>query len=146
VIDQAISEQAKVDEIRKELGRFQTAQTATLIWGSDLASVAFSLDLAILGVWMSTPKLFPFFSRWNSTDVGREIPVWVVLLFSHFILWLLSIVLKHFHGDSIEDNQPTELATFFTRKWFGQNKFMLASNVIGFICLFSCFAIIKNSI
>jgi hypothetical protein len=67
------------------------------------------------------------------------------LLLAHFLLWLLSIVLKHFHSDTIEDNPPAELAKFFRRKWFAQNKFMLASNVIGFVCLFSSFAIIKNS-
>ncbi|MBN2503176.1 MAG: hypothetical protein JXB38_20530 [Anaerolineales bacterium] len=63
VIEESISEGIKIEEIKKEVERFYTAQEAYLMWGSDLASIAFALDLAILGIWISNPNLFPFFSR-----------------------------------------------------------------------------------
>ncbi len=146
VIEKTLSEGSKLDEIKKEIERFYSEKEKSLTWGSDLASIAFSMDLAILGVWVSSPSFFPFFSRWNSGNVSREIPVWLILLFTHFLLLLISIGLKHYHSDTIESTPAPEIVKFMKKEWVSQNRFMLASNAFGFISLLSAFVIITNSI
>ncbi len=146
VIEQSVSQGAQLKEIKKELDRYYSAKDSTLIWGSDLAAIAFSLDLAVLGIWVSAPSLFPFFSRFNSSGTSREIPVWLLLIFWHFILLLVSIILKHHHTDAIESTPTPQLVKFLKKGWFAQNKGMLASNAVGFIGLVSCFVVITNSI
>jgi len=146
VIEKTLSEGSKLDEIRKEIERFYSEKEKSLTWGSDLASVAFSMDLAVLGVWISSPSFFPFFSRWNSTNISREIPVWFILLFFHFLLLLLSISLKHYHSDTLESTPSTEIIKFMERGWINQNRYMLSSNVLGFMSLLSAFVIITNAI
>jgi ABC-type multidrug transport system fused ATPase/permease subunit len=146
VTEQAISEEEKLAEIRKELERFYAARLSALIWGSDLSAIALSLDLAVLGVWVTSPTFFPFFSRWSSPGASREIPVWLILLFTHFVLLLVSIALKHLHGDTIESIPVPQLARFLRKRWFSQNKHMLASNALGFFSLLSSFVVITNAI
>lgn len=146
VIEKTLSEGSKLDEIKKEIERFYSEKEKSLTWGSDLASIAFSMDLAILGVWVSNPSFFPFFSRWNSSDVSREIPIWLILLFAHFLLLLISISLKHYHSDTLESIPAHEFAKFMKKGWIAQNQFMLISNAFGFISLLSSFIIITNSI
>ena len=146
VIEQSVSEGAKIREIKKELERYYTAQESALIWGSDLALIAFSMDLAILGIWVSNPAFFPFFSRWNSPGVSREIPVWLILLFFHFVLLLVSIALKHLQSETIETRLAGGQVRFLHREWFKQKRLMLASNTVGFMSLLSSFVVITNSI
>lgn len=146
VIEQTISKGTKLDEIKKEVEKYYLEKGQSLIWGSDLASIAFSMDLAILGVWVSSPSFFPFFSRWNSISVSREIPVWLILIFSHFLLLLISISLKHYHNDIFESTPASKIVKFMKKGWVQQNQYMLASNSFGFIALLSSFVIITNSI
>lgn len=146
VIDKTLSEGSKLDEIKHEIERFYSEKEKNLTWGSDLASIAFSMDLAILGVWVLSPSYFPFFSRWNSNNVSREIPIWLILLFTHFLLLLISIGLKHYHSDTVESTPVPEIAKFLKKGWVSQNRYMLASNVSGFVSLLSSFVVITNSI
>ena len=97
-----------------------------------MAAVAIGLDLAVLGLWMSDHTLFPFFQRWDSQTgsgvIDRAIGVWLVLLLVHFVLLLVSIVVKHFHGDRIESVDSAALADLFQAGWLGQNRWMLIGN------------------
>jgi hypothetical protein len=145
-IEKNLSEGLRLDEVKKEIDRFYSEKEKNLAWGSDLASIAFSMDLAILGVWVSSPSFFPFFSRWNSPNVSREIPIWLILLFAQFILLLLSISLKHYHSDILESTPASDLIKFLNRGWIFQNRCMLGSNVVGFMSLLSSFIVITNSI
>jgi hypothetical protein len=146
VIDKTISEGTKLDEIKKEIERFYSEKEKSLTWGSDLASIAFSMDLAILGVWVTSPSFFPFFSRWNSNNISREIPIWMILLLTHFLILIASIALKHLHSDAFESTPTPNIARFLRKGWVTQNKYMLASNAFGFISLLSSFVIITNSL
>lgn len=145
-IEKSISEQAKLVEVQQEVMRFYTAQGANLIWGSDLASIAFSLDLAVLGVWISNPTWFPFFSRWSSQGIDRSLPIWLILIFAHFLLWLISIALKHYHTDSVESLHGQTPAGFLQKGWLKQNAYLVTSNTVGFMCLLSSFVIVTNAI
>lgn len=144
-IEKSVSEQAKLEEVRQEVNRFYSAQGANLIWGSDLAAIAFSLDLAILGVWISNPTWFPFFSRWDSQGINRALPIWVIVLFAHFLLWLTSITLKHYHTDNIE-TLSTPRVKFLRKGWLKQNSYLVSSNMVGFVCLLSGFVIVTNAV
>lgn len=146
VLEQAMSDESKLTEIEEEVEKFYAVQSSTLIWGSELAGVAFSLDLAILGVWVSSPSLFPFFSRWNTSGASREIPVWLVLLFTHFVLLLISIALKHLHVDTVESKPAQQFARLLQKEWFTQNKYMLVSNIVGFFSLLSSLVAVTNAV
>jgi len=61
VVDQAITDTEKLDGIRNEVNKFYATQQSYLLWGSNLAAIALSLDLSILGVWVSNPSFFPSF-------------------------------------------------------------------------------------
>ncbi len=146
VIDQSISDTDKLIEIRKEVEKFFGEQSASLIWGSDLAGIAFSLDLAILGVWVTNPSFFPFFSRFNSLGASRELPVWVILLAIHFVLLLVSIALKHLHTSTVESSPAYRTTKFPRREWFALNKYVFAGNILGFLSLLGSFVVITNAI
>jgi len=139
-----------VSRIKEELQRIRARQIATLTWGADLAAVAIGLDLAVLGLWMSDHTMFSFFQRWNTQGQGqvidRAIAVWLVLLLVHFILLLVSIILKHFHGDRVESVDSTQLADLFQSGWLGQNRWMVIGNTVGFLVLLSSFLIVSNSV
>lgn len=145
-IEKSISDKAKIEEVTQEISKYYSSQSANLIWGSDLASISFSLDLAILGVCISNPDWFPFFSRWDSPGINRTIPVWMILLFAHFLLWLISIALKHYHTDKIESLPIQTVAKFLKKGWIMQNSYLITSNAVGFVCLLSSFVIITNKI
>jgi hypothetical protein len=146
VAEKTISDRSKLNEINKEIERYLSDNRKGFIWGSELASIALSMDLAILGVWALNPTFFPFFARWNTDGVSREIPIWFILLFSHFLFLLISISLKQYHSDTCESLPNRQAAKFMKRNWVSQNKYMLLSNTVGFISLLSSFVIITNAI
>lgn len=145
-VDQATTDQDKLVEIREHLQKLRAREAGALTWGADLVAVAISLDLAALGIWISDPGFFPFFSRWSSPSVSREIQVWLVLFFAHFALLMASILFKHLHGEKIEAIQPGKVAEVFRRGWLGQNSWMLTCNTLGFITLLSSFVVLTNAI
>ena len=146
-IDQSITDDLKLKDVRDEIDRATKRARSSLIWGSDLVTVAIGIDLAVLGLWTADKSLFPFFQTWNTGTVNREIQVWLLVLIIHLVFMLVSIVFKHLHGDHIESIDGSELVTpSQLGQWIPQNRWMLASNTLGFFALLSCFTIISNSI
>lgn len=133
-------------QVKSELERIRARQVAGLVWGADLAAVAFGLDLAILGLWMSNSATFPFFQRWDTNGAHRAVGVWLVLLLVHLVILLFSIILRQLHGDHVESYEPAALSEVFGRGWIRQNCWMLASNMIGFLGLLSAFVIVTNAL
>ncbi len=142
-IDQANSDDRKLKEICDQLDRASKRAKSTIIWGADLVTVAIGLDLAILSLWITNKSNFPFFQHWNTETLNREIQVWLLVLVIHLVVLLLSIVFKHLHGDKIESAESVSPSKIW--HWVPQNRWMLASNTLGFLALLSCFMIIKNS-
>jgi len=145
-IEQAPTDRGKLSEIRKYLEKRRAWETEALAWGADLTALAISLDFAALLLWHSNPVMFPFFSRWNTASVSREIPVWLVLFAVHSVLLLASIFCKHLHGERVEMIVPPQMPRLFRKGWVGQNLWMLTSNVIGFLTLLSSFVVVTNAI
>lgn len=145
-IDQSITDDLKLKDVRDEIDRAAKRAISSLIWGSDLVTVAIGLDLAVLGIWTADKSLFPFFQSWNTSTLNRESQVWLLVLIIHLVFMLISIVFKHLHGDYIESIDGRDLATpSQVFLWIPQNRWMLASNALGFFALLSCFTIISNS-
>lgn len=145
--DQAVTDELKIKDIQSEIDRALKRVKYSLVWGADLVTVAIGLDLATLGLWTANQSLFPFFQRWNTSSINREIQVWLLIIVIHLVILLLSIVFKHLHGDKIESYDFLELATPINfSKWVAQNRWLLASNSLGFLALLSSFTIITNTI
>jgi hypothetical protein len=145
-VDQTATDQDKVLEITEHVHKLRAKQSSALTWGADLAAVAISLDLTALGIWIGDPGLFPFFSRWNRPNVSREIQIWLVLLFVHLVLLMVSILFKHLHGEKIESIQPSKLVGILHREWFGQSGWMITCNSLGFVVLLSSLLVLTNAI
>lgn len=142
-IDLAVADEIKIGEVRNEIERYAKRSASALTWGADLVTVAIGLDLATLGLLTTNKANFTFFQKWNAAGINREIQVWLILILIHLTLLLLSIVFKHLHNDKIES---VEMAPLFTWQWVPQNRYMLSSNAIGFMTLFSSFMIITGAI
>jgi len=127
VVEQSISDGIKIEEIKSEISRFYSAQESYLLWGSDLAAIAFALDLVILGIWITDMSMFPFFSNWNGSSTSREIPIWLILIFFHFFLLLCSIVLKQIHSDYVESIPSENYSRIMKKGWIKQNKYFRKS-------------------
>jgi len=143
-MDELIESKATKEKIRIEVKKLTLPRPYSMIWGSELASIAFSIDLAILMSWYSNPSLFPFFSRWNNLDTSRELAIWMIILLGQLILLMVCITLKHFHSD--KDNSNHEVQQMFRYVWLGQDRYAFLSNIIGFISLLTSFIIISDSL
>ena len=132
--------------VSEEIERYQTSQSNSLAWGSDLATVAVSFDFATLGIWIHNSNFFPFFSRFNSQNVSREIPVWLIIIGVHIVMLVLSLAMKHKHGEAMGSLPPVRWAAFPSRLWFSQNAWMLSGNLFGFVSLLSCIVITTNAL
>jgi len=146
IIGSGLTHQEITRRVSEEIERYQTSQSNSLAWGSDLATVAISLDFATLGIWIHNSSFFPFFSRFNSPNISREIPVWLVIIGVHVILLILSLAMKQKHGESMGSLSPSRWAVFPSRPWFSQNAWMIAGNVSGFVSLLSCIVIVTNAL
>jgi hypothetical protein len=149
-IEKALTEPRKLKEhiakMKERLDKHAHRRAAALAWGADLTAVALSLDLAVLELWILDPAMFPFFSRWNTAPVSREIPVWFIFLIAHLFLLMVSIIFKHLHGDRIEAIEFAQVARLFRKGWITQNRWMITSNTIGFLTLLSSFIVATNAI
>lgn len=135
-----------IAKMKEQMDKRAAQQAAALAWGADLTAVALSLDLAALGLWVSDPAMFSFFSRWNTEYVSREIPIWFILILAHLVFLLISIVCKHLHGDRVETIEPSQIARLLHKGWVKQNRWMLTSNTVGFLTLLSSFVVVTNAI
>jgi len=136
----------QIAELKELVDKYRLKSSTNIVWGTELSAIALSLDLSILGVWISNPQFFPFFAKWNSATTSREIPIWLILVFLHFVVLMLSITLKHRHFDFIDLINGGAISNSLDRKWFSQNKFMLSSNSIGFLSLLLSFVVITNAL
>lgn len=127
-----------------EFRKAEEARSSALVWGTDLAIVALSLDFAALGIWMHNKLLFPFFQAFNDGAISRETPVWFIVLGGHLALLLASVVFKHLRADGLKTLAP-DPAPMFSWRWLSGNRWALASNSIGFIALLGSMLIITNS-
>lgn len=146
-VDQAVEDDSKIRQIKEQLERVDKKAKASLIWGADLATVAIGLDLATLGLWTTNQTLFPFFQKWNTQTVNREIQLWLLLIITHLVVLLFSIIFKHLHGERIEITYASELSSLLhPLNWISQNRWMLSSNALGFLAVLSCLMIMSNTI
>jgi hypothetical protein len=134
------SDEIKVARVMDERTKQKSAEAHALVWGSELTVVAFSLDISCLGVWLVNPKLFPFFSRFNTTSSAMEIPVWLVLFIIHILLLLFALYCKQYHIISTSENIITARLGFgrycFTQRWaFGANAIGSVALMISIIAL-----------
>jgi hypothetical protein len=131
--------------LREDLQRYNAAQTSYLLWGSDLATVAVSMDFAALGIWIHNSLMFPFFSRFNTDEASREIPVWLIVMFSHFILLAASLVLRHFHVEAVAKILVKPKDQSRVKQWVAQNWSMISANALGFLALLSGMVVLTNA-
>jgi hypothetical protein len=145
-VDKSIADGEALEEIKEHLEKLRARRAGSLAWGADLVAVAISLDIAALGIWISDHGIFPFFKAWNTSSSEREIEIWGILLLAHFVLLMLSITLKHFHGEKIESIPLGSLAQLFHKDWIKQNGWMVTCNVLGFVTLLSSFTVLTYRI
>lgn len=145
-VDQATTNARRVKDVFAELHKVQVRDAVRLLWGVELANVALSLDLSILGLWVTNPMMFPFFSRWNTIGSSRELGIWLILFSSHFLFLLLTIICKHRHGLCIESVELGKLASPFSRNGLRQYKWMFLGNSLGFLVLLTTFIAMGNSL
>lgn len=143
--DAGIADDRAVIGIRATLEDLDARQSSGLILGADLAAVALSLDFAALGVWITNHSVFPFFSRFNSDGVFREIPIWFIVGALHVLLLLFSVAAQHYSIDSHVVVTGHPRARFMRGSWFRENSWMLAANVAGFTALFTGLSIVANA-
>lgn len=117
-----------------------------MVWGSDLATVAISMDFAALAIWVHHAKMFPFFSRLNSESVSRELHVWFIVIGVHFFFLLVSLVLKHNHGRAIVGLRKRALIPSLAKTRLGLNSWMIAANSTGFISLLTSIVVFTNAL
>ena len=144
ILAQQITSDAKIKNISKEIEKFRSIKLTNIVWGSELAAIAFSMDLAILSIWVSNQELFKFFERFDSEGVSRGLPIWTIILVGHFILFLISIYCKYLYNDIIETVSISQRAKFFKNGWVTQNFSKWLSNGIGLLSLITSFVIITN--
>lgn len=126
--------------------RYSLSQSNPLAWGADLATVAISMDIAALGIWIHNSALFPFFSRFNTANASREIPIWLIVVGLHFILLIVSLLLKHNHAEAVTGVTQEALASFPRKSWFAQNGWMMAANSTGFVSLLTSIVVFTNAL
>lgn len=144
VVERAAAGQATIQDVRAEVQKIQIRKAASATFGADLVVVALALDFSILGMWIAKAELFPFFQRWDVGGVKRDLAVWLLLFAVHFLLLLASLVLKHFHSESVE-GVPVPATPFITIAWWKTNWCSLAANVVGVFALFSALSISTNA-
>ena len=101
-VEQSLADQSKVAQIRAHLQALQRRKELGLLWGVDLAMVTLALDFSALGLWITNKTTFPFFLRYDTPQANRQIAVWLLVLTAHFLLLLVSVAFRHFHGERVE--------------------------------------------
>ena len=92
IIFSGLSAEDAISQAKDELERLKASKATSLTWGSDLSTVAVSMDFTALGIWIYRPDFFPFFSKFNADGATRELQVWFFVLLIHFILLIISVI------------------------------------------------------
>lgn len=146
VLRAGMSEQETIQRVKAELERYKATQSGALAWGADLATVAISMDFAALGIWIHSPLMFPFFSRFSSAGASREIPVWLIVIGVHAVLLIVSLILKHNHAEAVAARERGEIPVFLSRAWFANNGWMFAANSTGSLSLLAAIVVFTNAL
>ena len=146
ILRAGLSERDIVGRVDREIDRYKASRTSALAWGADLATVAISLDLAALGIWVHSPNLFPFFARFNSIEASRELPVWLILIGLHVMLLLASLVFKHNHAEIVAVKELADISAIPGEQWFATNGWMFAANSTGTVSLLVAMVVFTNAI
>jgi len=134
-----------MNRVKDQLERYSRLQTSSLAWGVSLAIVAISLDFTALSMWIYKPNMFPFFSILNTDEVSREIHIWLIVIFVHIIIMILSMAMKHNHEYLMGAETEGESSEFSERGWLLSNGWMLGANLSGFVALLSGIVILTNA-
>ena len=104
-----------------------------IYWGVDLALISISIDIAALGIHIHNPNAF------NIIKAPSEYLIffWLLLLFGHGLLALITIYFKYRHYRC--KTPPSNKPTLFNHIW------QYLCNIVGFISLVSSFYIFTNS-
>lgn len=146
-IDSTLTTKEEIAEKIKQINQsYKNSELQRNIWGSDLAVVAFSLDLAALGIWLNDKNIFPFFSKFNTDTVERAFLVITFILLFHFLLFIFSLITKNLHTEQASELSLIRIPSIFTKDGFHLNKWKLATNSIGFLTLLSSIVILTNAI
>ncbi len=146
ILRAGLSEQDTIQRVRQEIERYKASRSGALAWGADLATVAISMDFVALGIWIHTPQMFPFFSRFSSGGASREIPVWLIVIGVHAVLLITSLVLKHNHAEAVVARDRVEIPAFPIQTWFARNGWMFAANSTGTISLLAAIVVFTNAV
>ncbi len=131
--------------LERELQRFREYRSASQTWGFELASVALSMDVVALCIWVHEPTMFPFFARFDSPGTSRGLLVWIVVLGLHTLLFLSSLAMKNQHCISVAGN-GVEAPQFPAREWWSANVWMLLGNVLGVLALLAAIVVFANAL
>ena len=131
--------------VKKEVKNYCKLESGALCWGSDLATIAISMDIIALTIWVYTPNMFPFLTKLNSGSISREVILWLFIIGIHTILFIASLILKHLNAESNGYAIPI-VASFPKKAWFQNNIWMLAANLIGVFSLLTSIVIFTNAI
>ncbi len=146
ILQAGLSSSEVRDRIKNELERYKSSRAGLLAWGTDLATVAISMDFVALGIWIHNSNMFPFFSRFNSEDIPREIPVWLIVICLHLILLFVSLIFKNNYAEITSSTTAEDIESFPKKAWFAQNGWMIAANSTGFFSLLIGILVFTNSI
>lgn len=133
-------------KVTNELNKYKISRINSTLFGSELATVAISLDFTALGIWIYNKDFFPFFSSFNSDDIKRDVMVWFVVIFIHIVLFLTSTIFKHLHFDNSPNSDVQEIPSLFSSDGFKLMKWGLSTNLLGFVTLLSSIVIFTNAI
>ena len=120
----------KIDKVKEYISELESS--ASPIWGAELSAVALSVDFAALGIWITSPDIFPFFNE--VAGGNHEIPTWLILFLIHFLILLFAIICRQLYAETVKLFSTT------------YNRWLFIGNATGFCTLFSTFTILTNSI
>ena len=135
-----------MQRIQRSVEQYSSSRSSALAWGADLATVAVSMDFVALGIWVHTPLLFPFFKRFDSPGISREIPVWLIVIGCHAVLLIGSLILKNKHAEVVAGREGLEAPSFASRLWFSRNGVMFAANATGTLSLLFAIVVFTNAL
>lgn len=146
IVDSGLPLTEKFERLKRSRENYERGQSSALVWGSDLATVALSIDCAALGIWTHKPDLFPFLAIFSGDGISRDVPAWLIIIGLDFLLLIASLALKHRHADCLI---AITFPKAISRTIGGQilkNRWMFAANSIGGISLLTSIVVFTNAL